>query len=107
MSLEVLKDIEKAEARAENILAEAQRESREMVKAAEEASLAQSLSAAQEHRALAQRILEDAQATVRKRIDALNEADARSREQVCGQARKQLDAAAQRIFERIVSDGNR
>lgn len=51
-----------------------------MVKAAEEASLAQSLSAAQEHRALAQRILEDAQATVRKRIDALNEADARSRE---------------------------
>lgn len=106
-SLEVLKDIEKAEARAENILAEAQRESREMVKAAEEASLAQSLSAAQEHRALAQRILEDAQATVRKRIDALNEADARSREQVCGQARKKLDAAAQRIFERIVSDGNR
>ena len=36
-----------------------------------------------------------------------NEADARSREQVCGQARKKLDAAAQRIFERIVSDGNR
>ncbi len=107
MSLELLKNIERAEAKADDARAEAQKEARDMLKSVEEACLTQERNAALEHRALAQRILEDAKTTANRRIKEMDAQDAAERERITGAAQVKLDEAAQRIFERVVNHGDR
>ena len=107
MSLELLQNIEKAEARAEEIRAEAQREARDMLKSVEEVCVTNERNAVLEHRALSQGILEEAKEAAGKRIDAMAAKEETSRGQVTDAARQKLDAAANLIFERVVSDGHR
>lgn len=107
MSLELLKSIENAEGKAEDIRAGAQREAREIMKGVEEAVVTNERSAALEHRALAQQIAEDARQAATRRIEAMAAEEAQARTQVTGTARAKLDAAANLIFERVVNDGHR
>ncbi len=106
MSLELLKSIERAEAQADDARAKAQREGRDMLKSVEEACLVQERNAALEHRALAQRILDDAKATAQKRIAQMETQQAAEREGIAKEAQKRIDLAAQRIFERVVNHGD-
>ncbi len=107
MSLELLKSIEAAEVKAVEMRAEAQKEARDILKSVEEACIADERSAALEHRALGQRILEDARATANRRSDAQAGKEAAERDAVAKAAQARLDQAAQVIFERIVRDGHR
>lgn len=107
MSIELLQSIEKAEAQAEEIRAEAQRESREMLKSVEEACGIAERQALLDHRVIVQRVLEDAKATATRRIETMAAAEAEKRETVAIEAKKKLDDAANLIFERVIQDGHR
>lgn len=107
MSLELLQSIEKAEARAEEIRADAQREAREMIKSVEEVCVTNERSAVMDHRTLSQGILEEARGTAQKRIAAMEEKEAQTRGAITAAARKNLDRAADLIFERVVQHGHR
>lgn len=107
MSLELLQGIEQAEGKAEEIRAEAQREARDMLKSAEEASVQNERNAALDQRAIIQRILDDARQTAQKRIDAMRQAEKEARGAVTETAEKKLDMAANLIFERVFQDGHR
>ncbi len=107
MALEVLRSIEAAEARAAEIVAAAQREARDILKATEEACAVNERNAALEHRALQQRILADARATANRSIAAAEAGEHAEREAVAAAARAKLDAAAKLIYERVVQDGHR
>lgn len=107
MSLELLQSIEKAEGRAEEIRANAQKEAREMLKGVDEACVSNERAAALDHRAQAQRIAEEARNAASRRIEAMAADEAKAREQVTTAARAKLDAAANLIFERVVVDGHR
>lgn len=105
--MELLTSIEKAEAKAEAIRADAQREAREMLKTVEEVCVQNERAAALEHRALSQRVLEDAKETVTRHIEAEAAREQAARDAVTGAARASLDAASKWIYERVVSDGHR
>ncbi|MCL1964338.1 MAG: hypothetical protein FWF69_04675 [Firmicutes bacterium] len=107
MSIALLRQIEAAEARAAETLVRAQREARDILKTADEAGGTNERNAALEHRALTQRVLEDARATARRQIDELEKAEALEREKIIEAARERLPGAARVIFERIVNDGAR
>lgn len=107
MSLELLKSIEQAEAQAEDVRSKAQREGRDMLKSVEDACLIQERNAALEHRTLAQRILEDARVAAQKHIAEMEVQHAVERKAITTEAQKKIELAAQRIFERVVSHGDR
>jgi len=107
MSWEVLKEVERAEAKAEDIRQSAQKEAREILKSAEEACAVQERNAALEHRALSLRILEDAKATARRRIEALEAEEAKKCAEEMDKARARLPEAAEIIYKRVVADGHR
>lgn len=107
MSMELLKSIEQAETKAEGIRADAQKEARDILKVVEEVTVQNERAAALDHRALAQRVLEDARATATRRIEAMAAQEQASREAVEDAARAKLDKAAALIYERVVSDGHR
>lgn len=107
MSLDIIKRIEAAETKAEAMRAEAQKEARELLKGVEEACVAGERASASEQRRMAQRVIDDARLVAEKRTQALAKEEATAREQVVAAARQKLDAAAQRIFERTVQDGDR
>lgn len=107
MSLEILKSIEQAEGRAEEIRAQAQREARDMIKASEEASVQNERSAALEQRGVVQAILDDARRAAEKRIASMAQEEEAACQAVAEAARKHLDAAANLIFERVVENGHR
>lgn len=95
--------IEQAEARAEAIRQDAALKAREMLKSVEAVCVQHEREAAANQRTLSQRILEEAQATTDKRIAQTAAQEAEKRGEVTSAARQRLDAAAQRIFERVVS----
>lgn len=107
MALQALEEIKAAETRAEDLRQQAQAEAREMQKSVEAANLASERSAALEHRALAQHILEDAAAQARLAIQKRERQASKEREALRQGAQGRLEQAAQWIFERIVADGNR
>lgn len=107
MSLELLKKIEEAEAKQEASRAEAQKEARDILKSVEEACVSHERDAALEHRALVQRVLEDAKATANRRIEAMAVEQAKEREGVLFAARARIGAAADEIYKRVVQDGAR
>lgn len=107
MALEALNEIKAAEAQAETIRQQAQAEAREIQKSVEAANLASERSAALEHRTMAQGILEEGAGQARLKIQKRSEKAAAQSAALCDSGRKNLDKAAEFIFERIVEDGNR
>lgn len=107
MALEILKQIEQAEGKAEGMRQDAQRDAREMLKSVEEACVIGERQAAAEQRAMAQSMLEEARSTTSRRLDAEAEKVAASREKAMAEARTRLSDAANLIFERVVGNGNR
>ncbi|MEG0766531.1 MAG: hypothetical protein RR482_02340 [Clostridia bacterium] len=107
MSLELFERIQTAEANADAIRAEAQREARDMLKSVEAACLAEERRAAQEHRAGAQRKLEDAQQKMEKELEQEKAAHEKARQTVNEAAKARLPQAAALIFERVVNNGHR
>lgn len=107
MSLELLKRIEAAESKADEARAEAQREARDVIQSVETACVVHEREAVLEHRALGQRIVEDAKETAMRRNASMEKEQAAKRDAVRGAARQKLDTASQFIFERIVNDGHR
>ena len=107
MSLKLLQSIQEAEARAEAVRAEAQREAREMLKTVEEVCVGNERQAVLEQRALAQRTLQDAKAAAQRRIAAAALDETAARDALLDAARARLNEAAERIFERVVHDGHR
>lgn len=107
MSLEILASIEQAEARAEEVRAQAQREAREMLKSVEEACVQGERTAALDQRAMMQSLVEEARLAADKRIRQMAAQEAVSREALMDVARVKLDEAADVIFERVVENGHR
>lgn len=107
MALEALEEIKAAETQAEAVRQQAQAEAREIQKSVEAANMAAERSAALEHRAMAQGILDEAAAQARLMIQKREQQTCQQREALCRAAQERLDQAAQWIFERIVADGNR
>ena len=106
MSLEILQSIEQAEAKAEELRADAQKQAREIVKSVEAACLAQERAAAVEHRALYQQLMEQDRVRVTGELAKKSQGYATERAALCKAAEARLEQAATQIFERIVRHGH-
>lgn len=107
MAKEMFEAIQAAEESAERSVQEAQRQARELLKETESVCLDNERKMAQEHRALQQSILEEKRAHVRQEIEAGHKEKAALQDAMIMEARQRLDLAAQTIFERVISDGDR
>lgn len=107
MSSTILEQIEKAEHEAESIRVQATREARDIVKAVEEASIAQGRQAARSQAEAAQRKIEAARVLIGDEIKALEVRRGAERENLRKAASARVDKAGQLIFERVVLDGHR
>ncbi len=107
MSLELLKSIQEAEAKAEAERQNAQREAREMIKGVTDACTENERRAAVEHRALFQNILDEKKAAVELDIKKLASTHERARSELLQKAQGNIDAAADMIVKRVLSDGHR
>ena len=107
MSKELLSEIQKAEAEAERLHNEANREARDMIKGVEEAIRGENRRTAAAIREEAQKVLSDAEAKVKKEITTLESRRAEERMQTQTAAEKRTSAAGKFIFERVVLHGNR
>ena len=107
MSTELFEAIHEAEAKAECIVLDAQREARELVKQVEATCVEGERSMAREHRALYQSILEEKRATMKGLLDAEAATENRAIDAQMQLARQKLPQAAKRIAERVMCDGNR
>ncbi len=106
LSLEILQSIQAAEAKAEEMRSDAQREARDMIKSMESVCVAQERSAAIEHRALYQQLMDQDRQRVEAQLAQNSQELARQRAALCKDAEKRLDQAATQIFERIVNHGH-
>ena len=121
MSLEILQSIEQAEAKADGMRAEAQKQAREILKSVEAACLAQERAAAIEHRALYehlyhkpsldvdelyQQLMEQDRVRVAGELAKKSQSYAAERANLCKAAEARLEQAATQIFERIVRHGH-
>lgn len=107
MAKELFEAIKAAEESAERSTQDAGRQAREMLKEVEAACLDSERKTAQEHRALHQSILEEKRIRVQQEIEAGHTEKAAQQDAMMMEARQKLDMAAQTIFERVMSDGNR
>lgn len=107
LSLELLKSIQEAEAQAESERTNAQREAREILKGVTDACTENERRAAVEHRALFQSIQDEKKIQVEKTLAQLNLAKEKTRNEMMHAAQQRLSMAADKIAERILSDGNR
>lgn len=107
MSMEVLNQIRAAEEEAERLRQEASAQAREMIKGAGEAIAQENRQSHSFIHSSAQRVLEDARALAEREIASAQEKWLDARETTRQEAIARLDAAAERIFERIVEHGDR
>lgn len=107
LSLELLKSIQEAEARAEAERTNAQREAREIIKGVTDACTENERRAAVEHRALFQSILEEKKTQVELRLKQLAVVKEQARDEMMRAAQQRLSAAADRIVKKVLNDGNR
>lgn len=107
MSKELFRAVQAAEESADLILQEAQRGARELVKAAEAEITGHERGISLEHRALYQSIMEERRKSVEARIQADAPHVQHAQEQSLAAARERLMPVARRIFERVLSDGDR
>lgn len=106
MSLEVLDSIREAEKKAEEKRLDAQHQAREIAKSVEAACAAQLRSAAVDNRTLYQKILDEKRAEVSQSLEKAKTTYAQERAVLAEKAGKNLDAAASRIYERVMSNGH-
>ncbi|MDR0928738.1 MAG: hypothetical protein LBM74_03375 [Oscillospiraceae bacterium] len=107
MSVQLLESVEAAEAKAEALRAEAQKEAREILQATDAACAANERQAALEHRQMARRILDDAKEAAERHMA---ERAGRQAEQNAAQmqaARAKIDQAAACLLERVMRNGSR
>ncbi len=107
MSLELLKSIQEAEAQAEAERTNAQREAREIIKGVTDACTENERRAAVEHRALYQSLLDERKAQVEQKLKQLASGQELARNEMMQAVKQRLTQAADRIAERVLSDGNR
>ena len=107
MAKELFRAVQAAEENADLILQEAQHSARELVKAAEAEITQHERGISLEHRALYQSIMEERRKSVEARIQAEAPRVQKEQEQGLAAARGRLDTVARRIFERVLSDGDR
>ena len=107
MAIELMEEIKAAEARADDVRAQAQRESREMIKSVEEACMEHERAAQKDARKIYQDALNAKRAAVEKEIASHSGEKKRALDDMMAKARKNVSSAAQLVFERIVNDGNR
>ena len=100
MAMELLRQIQEAEAQADKIRQDAADEAREMVKAAEAAIAAQQRQEAKDIRELA---LSDAQAATEDEIQTMAVRRSAQREELKRQAQGRVKEAERVVFERIIS----
>ena len=107
LSESIMLQIEKMEQEADNIVKDASRQARDMVKSVDEACMAQERAATRDIRDEAQRMLEERRQSVQGEIKLLIVRRAAEREAMCNEARQRVNMAADLIFERIVNNGDR
>ena len=107
MANELLRAVQTAEENADLILQEAQRSARELIKNAEAEITEHERNVALEHRALYQSIMEERRRSVEARIAANAPAVQQRQDAGLSTARGRLESVAHRLFERVVSDGDR
>jgi len=104
--MEALNHIREAEARAEQLRQDAQREARDIVKGVEEAIAAENRQSQQFIRDGAQQVIENARASILREIEAIDARMAVKLDRAREEAEKRVPDAGRRIFERIVGDGD-
>ena len=107
MAREVFQAVQTAEDRADQLIQDAQREARELLKTTEAEITENERKMAQEHRAMYQSKLDERRKQVTERLASKHAAVEAAQEQGLAQARARLDQATQLIFERVWNDGNR
>ena len=107
MSLELLKSIQEAEARAEAERTDAQREAREIIKGVTDACTENERHAAVEHRALFQSILDEKKTQVELELKRLAADQEQVRNEMMNASQQRLSEAVDRIVKRVLNDGNR
>lgn len=103
MAMELLRQIQEAEAQADKIRQDAADEAREMVKAAEAAIAAQQRQEAKDIRELTRQALSDAQAATEDEIQTMAVRRSAQREELKRQAQGRVKEAERVVFERIIS----
>ena len=107
MAKELFEAVQTAEEKAEQILQDAQKQARELIKNTQAEIAQNERSMALEHRALYAGILEQRRQIVADRIEGHRAETEKKQEQTLAAARERLDDAAQRISERVWKDGHR
>jgi hypothetical protein len=107
MARELFQAVQTAEEKADQRIQEAQKETREMIKAAQAQIIANERAVTLEHRAMYQSILEEKRLSVTAQIAADRPTVTQAQEEHLKNARGRLADAAQAIAERVWDDGNR
>ncbi|MCE5342345.1 MAG: hypothetical protein LLF96_01975 [Eubacteriales bacterium] len=107
MARELFQAVQTAEEKAELRIQEAQKEAREMIKAAQAKIVANERAVTLEHRAMYQSILEEKRKSVAAQIASERPAVEKAQEEILKSARIKLSDAAQAIVERVWDDGDR
>lgn len=102
-----MKGIQQAEAQADEIRQNAQREARDVIKAVEAAVAQQERAAAIENRAQYAQAMEDKKREVERQLTKQRASMSKEREALCQQARTRLPEAVSAIYERVLQHGNR
>ena len=103
MSQNMIDDIRRTEARAEELKAQAQAQARDRVRAAEEEMLAWKEEEVKKLRQQARETLEAAEAASRERIASEKDTDQTEGDALRRKAAGRIDAAAELVVERIVA----
>ena len=104
---ELLEQIKRAEAQADQIRQQAAEEARGMIKSVEEACAASAQQSQRAARDAAARLVEEARVDARQEIAQLAQRRDAERTLLRDLARRRIPGAAAAIVERIVSNGNR
>lgn len=107
MAQELFLSVQQAEENAEQTLQAAQQKARDLIKETEAQIKTEDRKASLENRTQYQSILDKKRKDVEKSIEDQGPQVQSSQEESLASARKNLDKAAEMIFERIWSDGNR
>ena len=107
MAREVFDAVQTAENQADQLIQDAQRDAREMLKVTEAEIADSERKSAQEHRATYQNRLDSRRAQVSERLTQTQAADDAAQKQGLAQAGERLQQVAKLIVERVLDDGNR
>ncbi len=107
MAQELFLSVQQAEENADQTLQAAQQQARDLIKETEAQIKAEDRKASLENRTQYQTILDNKRKDVEKSIEDKGPQVKASQEESLASARKNLDKAAEMIFERIWSNGDR